>query len=228
MYGYYGYDIQYLMYLLPGMLLAMYAQAKIKTNFETYSKISNSKGLTGEMTARQILSSYHIDDVRVERVKGSLTDHYDPTQNVLRLSDSVHDSTSIAAVGVAAHEVGHAIQHNIGYAPLKFRNAIVPAANIGSNLSFLFVFIGLMAFRPLLKIGIALFAITVLFQLLTLPVEYDASRRAKVILRDGILSGQEMEGVEKVLSAAALTYVASLVTAIGTLLRFLSLDRRRN
>lgn len=228
MYGYYGYDIQYLMYLLPGMLLAMYAQAKIKTNFETYSKISNSKGLTGEMTARQILSSYHIDDVRVERVKGSLTDHYDPTQNVLRLSDSVHDSTSIAAVGVAAHEVGHAIQHNIGYAPLKFRNAIVPAANIGSNLSFLFVFIGLMAFRPLLKIGIALFAITVLFQLLTLPVEYDASRRAKVILRDGILSGQEMEGVEKVLSAAALTYVASLVTAIGTLLRFLSLDRRRD
>lgn len=228
MYGYYGYDIQYLMYLLPGMLLAMYAQAKIKTNFETYSKISNSKGLTGEMTARQILSSYHIDNVRVERVKGSLTDHYDPTQNVLRLSDSVHDSTSIAAVGVAAHEVGHAIQHNIGYAPLKFRNAIVPAANIGSNLSFLFVFIGLMAFRPLLKIGIALFAITVLFQLLTLPVEYDASRRAKVILRDGILSGQEMEGVEKVLSAAALTYVASLVTAIGTLLRFLSLDRRRD
>ena len=228
MYGYYGYDIQYLMYLLPGMLLAMYAQAKIKTNFETYSKISNSKGITGEMTARQILSSYHIDDVRVERVKGSLTDHYDPTQNVLRLSDSVHDSTSIAAVGVAAHEVGHAIQHNIGYAPLKFRNAIVPAANIGSNLSFLFVFIGLMAFRPLLKIGIALFAITVLFQLLTLPVEYDASRRAKVILRDGILSGQEMEGVEKVLSAAALTYVASLVTAIGTLLRFLSLDRRRD
>ncbi|CAC9924895.1 putative neutral zinc metallopeptidase [Aedoeadaptatus nemausensis] len=228
MYGYYGYDIQYLMYLLPGMLLAMYAQAKIKTNFETYSKISNSKGLTGEMTARQILSSYHIDNVRVERVKGSLTDHYDPTQNVLRLSDSVHDSTSIAAVGVAAHEAGHAIQHNIGYAPLKFRNAIVPAANIGSNLSFLFVFIGLMAFRPLLKIGIALFAITVLFQLLTLPVEYDASRRAKVILRDGILSGQEMEGVEKVLSAAALTYVASLVTAIGTLLRFLSLDRRRD
>lgn len=228
MYGYYGYDIQYLMYLLPGMLLAMYAQAKIKTNFETYSKISNSKGLTGEMAARQILSSYHIDDVRVERVKGSLTDHYDPTQNVLRLSDSVFDSTSIAAVGVAAHEVGHAIQHNIGYAPLKFRNAIVPAANIGSNLSFLFVFIGLMAFRPLLKIGIALFAITVLFQLLTLPVEYDASRRAKIILRDGILSGQEMEGVEKVLSAAALTYVASLVTAIGTLLRFLSLDRRRD
>lgn len=228
MYGYYGYDIQYLIYLLPGMLLAMYAQAKIKSNFETYSKVANSKGLTGEMTARQILSSYHIDDVRVERVKGSLTDHYDPTQNVLRLSDSVYDSTSIAAVGVAAHEVGHAIQHNIGYAPLKFRNAIVPAANIGSNLSFLLVFIGLMAFRPLLKIGIALFAITVLFQLLTLPVEYDASRRAKVILRDGILSGQEMEGVEKVLSAATLTYVASLVTAIGTLLRFLSLDRRRN
>lgn len=228
MYGYYGYDIQYLLYLLPGMLLAMYAQAKIKSNFETYSKIGNSRGLTGEMAARQILSSYHIDDVRVERIRGSLTDHYDPTQNVLRLSDSVYDSTSIAAVGVAAHEVGHAIQHHIGYAPLKFRNAIVPAANIGSNVSFLFVFLGLMAFRPLLKIGIALFAITVLFQLLTLPVEYDASHRAKVILRDDILSGKEMEGVEKVLSAAALTYVASLVTAIGTLLRFLALDRRRD
>ena len=146
----------------------------------------------------------------------------------MRLSDPVYDSTSIAALGIAAHECGHAIQHHESYAPLSMRNAIVPAANLGSNLSFIFILIGLFAFEPLLKLGIALFAITVLFQLLTLPVEYNASHRAKVILADGILSGEEMVGVERILSAAALTYVASLLTAIGTLMRFISLGRRRD
>ncbi len=227
MYGMY-YNWDYLIYILPGFLLALYAQSKIKTNFDKYSRVTNREGLTGRSVAEMILRGHGIYDVRVDRVRGSLTDHYDPTQKVLRLSDPVYDSTSIAALGIAAHECGHAIQHNESYAPLKFRNAIVPAANLGSNLSFLFILIGLFAFEPLMKLGIALFAITVLFQLMTLPVEYDASRRAKAILADGVLSGEEMVGVERILSAAALTYVASLLTAIGTLLRFISLGRRRD
>lgn len=227
MYGMY-YNWDYLIYILPGFLLALYAQSKIKTNFDKYSRVTNREGLTGRSVAEMILKGHGIYDVRVDRVRGSLTDHYDPTQKVLRLSDPVYDSTSIAALGIAAHECGHAIQHNESYAPLKFRNAIVPAANLGSNLSFLFILIGLFAFEPLMNLGIALFAITVLFQLMTLPVEYDASRRAKAILADGVLSGEEMVGVERILSAAALTYVASLLTAIGTLLRFISLGRRRD
>lgn len=227
MYGMY-YNWDYLIYILPGFILALYAQSKIKTNFDKYSRVTNREGLTGRSVAEMILRGHGIYDVRVDRVRGSLTDHYDPTQKVLRLSDPVYDSTSIAALGIAAHECGHAIQHNESYAPLKFRNAIVPAANLGSNLSFLFILIGLFAFEPLIKLGIALFAITVLFQLMTLPVEYDASRRAKAILADGVLSGEEMVGVERILSAAALTYVASLLTAIGTLLRFISLGRRRD
>ena len=227
MYGMY-YNLDYLIYILPGFLLALYAQSKIRANFDKYSRVTNREGLTGRSVAEAILKSHGIYDVTIDRVRGSLTDHYDPSHKVLRLSDPVYDSTSIAALGIAAHECGHAIQHHESYAPLSMRNAIVPAANLGSNLSFVFIFIGLFAFQPLLKLGIALFAITVLFQLLTLPVEYNASHRAKVILADGILSGEEMVGVERILSAAALTYVASLLTAIGTLLRFLSLGRRRD
>lgn len=227
MYGMY-YNLDYLIYILPGFLLALYAQSKIRTNFDKYSRVTNREGMTGRSVAEAILKNHGIYDVRIERVRGSLTDHYDPSHKVLRLSDPVYDSTSIAALGIAAHECGHAIQHHESYAPLSMRNAIVPAANLGSNLSFIFILIGLFAFEPLLKLGIALFAITVLFQLLTLPVEYNASHRAKVILADGILSGEEMVGVERILSAAALTYVASLLTAIGTLMRFISLGRRRD
>lgn len=227
MYGMY-YNLDYLIYILPGFLLALYAQSKIRANFDKYSRVTNREGLTGRSVAEAILRNHGIYDVTIDRVRGSLTDHYDPSHKVLRLSDPVYDSTSIAALGIAAHECGHAIQHHESYAPLSMRNAIVPAANLGSNLSFIFILIGLFAFQPLLNIGIALFAITVLFQLLTLPVEYNASHRAKVILADGILSGEEMVGVERILSAAALTYVASLLTAIGTLLRFLSLGRRRD
>lgn len=227
MYGMY-YNLDYLIYILPGFLLAFYAQSKIRANFDKYSRITNREGLTGRSVAEAILKNHGIYDVTIDRVRGSLTDHYDPSHKVLRLSDPVYDSTSIAALGIAAHECGHAIQHHESYAPLSMRNAIVPAANLGSNLSFILIFAGLFAFAPLLKLGIALFAITVLFQLLTLPVEYNASHRAKVILADGILSGEEMVGVERILSAAALTYVASLLTAIGTLLRFLSLGRRRD
>lgn len=227
MYGMY-YNLDYLIYILPGFLLALYAQSKIRANFDKYSRITNHEGLTGRSVAEAILRNHGIYDVRIDRVRGNLTDHYDPSNKVLRLSDPIYDSTSIAALGIAAHECGHAIQHHESYAPLSMRNAIVPAANLGSNLSFVFIFIGLFAFQPLLKLGIALFAITVLFQLLTLPVEYNASHRAKVILADGILSGEEMVGVERILSAAALTYVASLLTAIGTLMRFIALGRRRD
>lgn len=227
MYGMY-YNLDYLIYILPGFLLALYAQSKIRANFDKYSRVTNREGLTGRSVAEAILRNHGIYDVTIDRVRGSLTDHYDPSHKVLRLSDPVYDSTSIAALGIAAHECGHAIQHHESYAPLSMRNAIVPAANLGSNLSFVFIFIGLFAFQPLLKLGIALFAITVLFQLLTLPVEYNASHRAKVILADGILSGEEMVGVERILSAAALTYVASLLTAIGTLMRFISMGRRRD
>lgn len=227
MYGMY-YNLDYLIYILPGFLLALYAQSKIRTNFDKYSRVTNREGLTGRSVAEAILRNHGIYDVTIDRVRGSLTDHYDPSHKVLRLSDPVYDSTSIAALGIAAHECGHAIQHHESYAPLSMRNAIVPAANLGSNLSFIFILIGLFAFEPLLKLGIALFAITVLFQLLTLPVEYNASHRAKVILADGILSGEEMVGVERILSAAALTYVASLLTAIGTLMRFISMGRRRD
>lgn len=227
MYGMY-YNLDYLIYILPGFLLALYAQSKIRANFDKYSRVTNREGLTGRSVAEAILKNHGIYDVTIDRVRGSLTDHYDPSHKVLRLSDPVYDSTSIAALGIAAHECGHAIQHHESYAPLSMRNAIVPAANLGSNLSFVFIFIGLFAFQPLLKLGIALFAITVLFQLLTLPVEYNASHRAKVILADGILSGEEMVGVERILSAAALTYVASLLTAIGTLMRFISMGRRRD
>lgn len=227
MYGMY-YNLDYLIYILPGFLLALYAQSKIRANFDKYSRVTNREGLTGRSVAEAILRNHGIYDVTIDRVRGSLTDHYDPSHKVLRLSEPVYDSTSIAALGIAAHECGHAIQHHESYAPLSMRNAIVPAANLGSNLSFVFIFIGLFAFQPLLKLGIALFAITVLFQLLTLPVEYNASHRAEVILADGILSGEEMVGVERILSAAALTYVASLLTAIGTLLRFISMGRRRD
>lgn len=227
MYGMY-YNLDYLIYILPGFLLALYAQSKIRANFDKYSRVTNREGLTGRSVAEAILRNHGIYDVTIDRVRGSLTDHYDPSHKVLRLSEPVYDSTSIAALGIAAHECGHAIQHHESYAPLSMRNAIVPAANLGSNLSFIFILIGLFAFEPLLKLGIALFAITVLFQLLTLPVEYNASHRAKVILADGILSGEEMVGVERILSAAAMTYVASLLTAIGTLMRFISMGRRRD
>lgn len=228
MMGLYYWDMKYWLYILPGLLLAMYAQGKIRENFEHYSKVYNRHQLTGRSLAERILKKYGMYDVKIERIRGTLTDHYDPSAMTLRLSEGVYDSTSIAALGIAAHEVGHAIQHEESYGPLRFRNALVPLAGLGSNLSYFLIFIGLMFYGPLLRLGIALFAITVLFQLLTLPVEYDASHRAKVLLRDGVLDASEMVGVEKILSAAALTYVASLLTAAGTLLRLLSLGRRND
>lgn len=223
----YGIDMAYIVLVLPAMILAMFAQTKVKTTFNRYSRVGNISGYTGADVAKRIMNLAGVHDVRVERVRGNLTDHYDPTQKVLRLSDSVYDSKSVAAIGVAAHEVGHAIQHNTGYSFLRFRHAIFPVANIASRAAFPLIIIGSLFSAGqnvsiLLNLGIIFFAITVLFAIITLPVEFNASRRAMNILdAEGILVGDELNGASKVLKAAALTYVASAAVAIGQLLRLL-------
>ncbi|MDO5714262.1 MAG: zinc metallopeptidase [Tissierellia bacterium] len=225
-----AYNIEYLLYLLPGIILAMYAQAKVSTAFERYSRVRNSANLTGAQVARLILDKNALRDVKIEQVRGSMTDHYDPQEKILRLSESVYNVPSIAAVSVAAHEVGHALQDADGYKPLHIRSFLVPAAQLGSNISIYLVLLGLFirSFSFLINIGIALFCVAVLFQLVTLPVEFNASKRAELELADGILPDSELEGTSTVLHAAALTYVASLLTAIGTLLHLLSISKRRD
>lgn len=221
----------YLIYILPGLLLAFYAQARISSNYEKYSNILNSTGLTGKEVAKKILDRNNLSFIEIENISGHLTDHYDPRSKVLRLSQSVYDSKSIAAAGIAAHEVGHALQHAEGYLFLRIRNILVPAANFGSHFSYILIAVGIFFQNFLVDIGVALFAIVVLFQLITLPVEFNASNRAKIQLSNGIIKEENMYGVNKVLTAAALTYVASLLTAIGTLLRLLAVangSRRRN
>ncbi|MDO5300984.1 MAG: zinc metallopeptidase [Tissierellia bacterium] len=226
MYNFYS---SYWIYVLPGLLLGMYAQAKIRAAYGTYSKIANRRGITGAQLALDMLHRGGIYDVQIERIQGTLTDHYDPRSHTLRLSNGVHDADSIAALGIAAHEVGHAMQHAQAYAPLRIRNAIVPMANIGSRFAFMLVFIGMFFRSSLIDLGILLFAFTFLFQLITLPVELNATRRAKSVLSRDYLTDSEMEGVHKVLGAAALTYVAALVSSLGTLLHLLNLSgRRRN
>lgn len=209
------------------MLLSFWASSRVKSTFAKYSQFVTRSGLTGADVARRILSDSGIHDVRVERVAGNLSDHYDPTQKVLRLSEPVHDSRTMAAFGVAAHEVGHAIQHATGYAPLKFRSAWVPVASIGSNLGIWIVFASVMlgAARgasgfPLILgiIGLLLFAGTTVFTLITLPVEFDASKRAIACLeRGGYTTSEELEGARKVLDAAAMTYVAAAAASLMTL-----------
>jgi len=215
--------------VLPGLLLAMWAQARVKGSFAKYSRVGSRGGLTGQEVARRMLQSEGIYDVAVEVVGGDLTDHYDPRSRVLRLSQGVANSSSLAAVGVAAHETGHALQHRDGYAPLALRSAAVPAANIGSNLSWPLFLVGLIfSWEPLIYAGIALFSLAVLFSLITLPVEFNASGRAVAALESGgYLSGDELTGARKVLSAAALTYVAAALTAILQLVRLLLLSNSR-
>ena len=224
------YNLEYLMYLLPGILLAMYAQAKVSSAFEKYSRVRNSVNLTGSQAARIILDRNGLQDVNIEQVRGSMTDHYDPRNKVLRLSETVYGQHSIAAVSVAAHEVGHALQDKEGYGPLTIRTYLVPAAQLGSNISIYLVMLGLFvsSFSFLVPVGIALFCIAVLFQLVTLPVEFNASKRAELELANGILPASELEGTNAVLQAAALTYLASLLTALGTLFHLLSLSKRRD
>ena len=209
--------------LIPAMILAMYAQMKVNSTYHHYSQIASQRGMTGADVARYILNKNGLYDIPIERVQGQLSDHYDLRSRVVRLSQGVYDSTSIAALGVAAHEVGHAIQHDTGYMPLYIRNTIIPITQIGSYVSIPLLILGILVSSPrLVELGILLFTAIVFFQLITLPVEFNASRRAVAVLGDeAILTADELVGTKKVLSAAALTYVAAAVTAVFQLLRLL-------
>ncbi|MDD2206470.1 MAG: zinc metallopeptidase [Aminobacterium sp.] len=211
--------------LIPAVILAFWAQMKVKTAYSEYSRVLSRKGVTGAQAARALLDQFGMYNVPIQRVAGQLTDHYDPRDKTLHLSEGVYNSTSIAAIGVAAHEVGHAVQHQKNYAPLKFRNAVVPVVGIGSSLAFPLFFLGLLFRGPLLMdVGILLFVGVIIFHLVTLPVEFDASSRALKLLGDtGILGSDEVGGAKAVLNAAALTYVAAAVMAFAQLARLLLL-----
>ena len=240
MYGYGGYGMGYgwfdptMILLLIGMALSMLASAKVQSTFAAYSRVRSKTGMTGAQAAERILRSQGIDYVRVGHVRGNLTDHYDPKNKVLNLSDTVYNSTSVSAIGVAAHECGHAVQDKVGYFLLNFRGSLVPAANFGAQLSWPLIIIGYLfggAGGTLVKVGILMFCAVVLFHLVTLPVELDASRRALRLLdENGILVEDEVKKTRKVLGAAALTYVAALAASIPELLRLLILfgGQRRN
>ena len=220
-YGYY-FDPTYILIIIAGIISLM-AQMKVSSAFSRYSNVRSLSGITGAMAAEQILHSQGIYDVTIQRVSGKLTDHYNPSNKTLNLSDAVYGATSVAAIGVAAHECGHAIQHARGYAPLSFRTALVPIANLGSKLSWVFIIAGL------INIGIVMFSAAVLFQLVTLPVEFDASARAlKLLSSTGIMNNSEVSQTKKVLSAAAMTYVAAAATAILQLVRLIILFGGRN
>lgn len=226
------YDSTYILVLI-GAGLSLLASAHVKSTFASFSRVRSCTGMTGAQAAARLLSSQGIHDVRIEQVAGELTDHYDPRSRVLRLSTSVYGSTSIAAIGVAAHECGHALQHDCGYAPLTIRGMLVPVANFGATISWPLVLLGLILFNGqtgelLIQIGILLFCAVVLFQIVTLPVEFNASRRALTLLESsGILSREEMPGTRKVLSAAAMTYVAGVAASLLQLLRLVMLANRR-
>jgi len=229
MFLYNPFDPLFLVLVLPTMLFSMWAQYKVTSSFKKYSEQPTSKGITGAQAARIVLDKSGITDVSIERIHGSLTDHFDPRTNVIRLSETVYDSTSVAAVGVAAHEAGHAIQYAEHYAPMKLRAAIIPVTNIGSKLAIPLVLIGLfLSLYGLINIGILLFGTVVLFQLITLPVEFNASRRAINILdQTAMLSRDEVPASKKVLNAAALTYVGALAMSLAQLIRLLALSQRR-
>jgi len=224
--------------VLPALILSMYAQFKVKNTFDKFSNIQNYKGLTGAEVAKQLLVASGINDVKVEHISGSLTDHYDPKNKVLRLSDAVYSSKSLSALGVAAHETGHAVQHNESYAPLVARSALVPAVNISSQIATPLILFGFLIASAgsasgsignlILILGIVLFSVVVLFQMVTLPVEFNASSRAIEMLKDyNILSEDEISPARKVLNAAALTYVAATTVAILNLVRFIIMASRR-
>lgn len=228
-YYYYGFDYTYLVFVLPALLIALVAQIKVKTTFHKYAKVMNARGLSGAEVAAKILSSNGVLDVAVQRVAGNLTDHFDPTARVIRLSQSVYDSHSVAAVGVAAHEAGHALQYAEDYFPIRLRAAIIPVTKVGSALSWPLIILGLVfSFGLLVNLGIILFSVVTLFQLVTLPVEFNASRRALNILQQqGILAPEELGGARKVLTAAAMTYVAALLVSVMQLLRLIALFSNR-
>lgn len=234
-----GYYTSYII-MIPAILIAMWASFNVKSTYKKYSKVINSRGLTGAQVARQILDMNGLNNVRVEHIAGDLTDHFDPRANVVRLSDTVYNNPSVAAVGVAAHECGHAVQYQHDYFPMKIRAAIIPATNFGSRLAVPLVIIGILiaawsgaseVSEIIINIGLVLYSLVVFFQLITLPVEFNASSRAlKTLQTESILSSDEMPGARKTLRAAALTYVAALFTALASLLRLIVISRsgRRN
>lgn len=223
LFGYYGFDMYYLVLVLPIIIVSLVIQHRMKTTYAEFSAVRNSRGLTGAQAAALILQYYNVSDVQIVQIQGKLTDCFDPTQNVIKLSPEVYSGVSIAAVGVACHEAGHAAQHAEGYVPIKIRNAILPVCNIGSTLFIPLLIIGIiLSFSPLIWIGIGFFAFTALFQFATLPVEFNASSRAlKVIDAMGILTYEEKLGAARVLRAAAMTYVAAFAVSLAQLLRLL-------
>ena len=230
------FDYTYLVIVLPCMILALFASARVNSTFKKYSQQISRKRLTGAQAAEQVLWANGVTGVRIERVRGNLTDHYDPKANVIRLSDSVYDNPSTAAIGVACHEAGHAVQYAKSYAPIKLRAAIIPVTNIGSKLAMPLILLGLLfsflgeASYTFVYIGIICFSLSVVFQFITLPVEFNASHRAiQAIENNELLTSEELKGAKKTLSAAAMTYVAATAVALAQLLRLMLLfGRRRN
>lgn len=230
-YGYYyGFDWTYLVLVLPCIILALWASTSVKSTFRRYSTQYSSRRITGADAAQRVLRNHGVHNVRIERIAGDLTDHFDPKTNVIRLSDSVHDSTSTAAIGVACHEAGHAVQYATNYAPIKLRAAIIPITNFGSKLAMPLILLGIvLSFLgnfsyALVYLGIACFGLSLVFQLVTLPVEFNASARAiRAISEAGILTSQELSGAKKTLKAAAMTYVAATAVSLAQLLRLIIL-----
>ncbi|MBQ4573114.1 MAG: zinc metallopeptidase [Clostridia bacterium] len=233
--GYFSYyymsNYYYIILVLPMIILSMIASARVNSSFKRYSKVMSSRRITGAQAAFEVLRYYGITNVQIERVSGNLTDHFDPRTNVIRLSDNVYNSTSVAAIGVACHEAGHAAQYAQSYVPIKLRNKVLPLANLGSKLGVPLAIIGyFLNFGPLAMAGVIFFSFAVIFQLITLPVEFNASKRALNVISDvDILSDEEKKGAKSVLSAAAMTYVASLAVSVASLLRLiLTINRRRD
>ena len=233
-YYYYGYNSTGLLPVLICALFALWASHNVNSTFKKYAKQFSRRNLTGAQAAQRVLSANGVHGVRIERVGGSLTDHFDPKTNVIRLSESVFDSTSTAAIGVACHEAGHAVQYAVGYAPIKLRAAIIPVTNFGTKIAWPLMLIGMLlsgmsyAFYNLVYVGIACFSLSLVFQLITLPVEFNASRRAmQAIEQGGILYEDELIGARKTLTAAAMTYVAAVATSLVQLLRLIAIYGRR-
>lgn len=238
-YYYYGFDWTYLVLVLPCVILSLLASAGVKSTFNRYSKVFSLRRITGAQAAQRVLSANGVSGVCIERISGDLTDHYDPKSNVIRLSDSVYDSPSVAAIGVACHEAGHAVQYAQNYAPIKLRAAIIPVTNFGSKLAMPLILLGILLnfmgnfSYGLVYIGIACFGLSLVFQLITLPVEFNASRRAMQTIEDGdLLTQEEQRGAKKTLQAAAMTYVAATAVALAQLLRLIVIfggqGKRRN
>ena len=229
-FGFYFYDYTYIV-LVPALLVALFAQFKVNSTYAKYSKVRNSRGITGAEVARRILDANGLWNVKIIHIAGNLTDNYNPATNTVSLSDSTYSSTSVAAIGVAAHECGHAVQHATGYVPIKIRSAIIPITNIGSSVGVILILVGLIFSAPsLATFGVVLYSAVAVFQAVTLPVEFNASARAlKTLKQDFILEEDELPLARKVLSAAALTYVAALLSSIATIFRYLLLiNNRRN